>query len=356
MASPGSFTRSAAQATSSAYRRLPIRWRLAGGSAVLTLVILLGFAAIVGVLTTRRINDDFTRNVASRRRRPQAPISSQGLQLVVEGGRVVDVKLSKRSPDLDTYARLEDAVIRVVYQDGTVIAQTEHAPYLPPPRADREDYGGYRIDSRSIAGVGTAAPVWVQYADRLADTEATANRVRVFLGLGVLGGAALALLAGLATATRAMAPIQRLTDAAREIERSRDPSLSDPAPRGQRRGLRARAHARGHAPRARRGARRDGGDARPPAPVRRRREPRAAHAAHLRAGQPRAARDGARGRAARGRRLRPALQPPHAPAGRRPPAARARRRRPRRAARRPSTSPRSSPRPPGSSSPSRATT
>ena len=31
-------------------RHLPIRWRLAGGSAVLTLVILLGFAVAVGVL------------------------------------------------------------------------------------------------------------------------------------------------------------------------------------------------------------------------------------------------------------------------------------------------------------------
>ena len=55
MASPGSFIRSAARATSSGYKRLPIRWRIAGGSALLTLVILLGFATIVGVLTTRRI-------------------------------------------------------------------------------------------------------------------------------------------------------------------------------------------------------------------------------------------------------------------------------------------------------------
>ena len=51
MANHASFTRSAARATSSAYRRLPIRWRLAGGSAALTLVILCGFAAIVGPLS-----------------------------------------------------------------------------------------------------------------------------------------------------------------------------------------------------------------------------------------------------------------------------------------------------------------
>ena len=65
MASLGSSIRSAARATSSAYRRLPIRWRLAGGSAALTLVILCGFAVIVGVLTTRRIQSDFSRQVAA---------------------------------------------------------------------------------------------------------------------------------------------------------------------------------------------------------------------------------------------------------------------------------------------------
>ncbi len=64
MASLGSSIRSAARATSSAYRRLPIRWRLAGGSAALTLVILCGFAAIVGVLTTRQLRSDFSREVA----------------------------------------------------------------------------------------------------------------------------------------------------------------------------------------------------------------------------------------------------------------------------------------------------
>ena len=47
--------RSAARATYSAYKRQPIRWRLAGGSAALTLVILCGFAVIVGTLTTRAI-------------------------------------------------------------------------------------------------------------------------------------------------------------------------------------------------------------------------------------------------------------------------------------------------------------
>src|SRR3954451_20648596 len=65
VANLGSSTRSAAQATYSAYKRQPIRWRLAGGSAALTLVILLGFAVIVGTLTIRAIYKDFNRQVSS---------------------------------------------------------------------------------------------------------------------------------------------------------------------------------------------------------------------------------------------------------------------------------------------------
>ena len=225
MASPGSYIRSAARATSSAYRRLPIRWRLAGGSALLTLVILMGFALIVGVLTTRSIRTDFDREVAAAAddlRKSVRPV------LVIENGRIRDIRLSKDSPDLDDYAASQNAVIRVVYPDGEPIATTTNAPYLVPPRALSEDFNGFRIESREL--VTDVGPLYVQYARRLSDVEATANRVRVFLGLGVLAGAALALLAGLATATRAMAPVGRLTDVARAIARTRDPSLTIPHP------------------------------------------------------------------------------------------------------------------------------
>ncbi len=70
----------------------------------------------------------------------------------------------------------------------------------------------------------------MQYARKLSDVKETVARVRLFLGLGVLGGAALALLAGLATARRAMSPISELTETARRIERTRDPSLHVPKP------------------------------------------------------------------------------------------------------------------------------
>jgi two-component system, OmpR family, sensor kinase len=54
--------------------------------------------------------------------------------------------------------------------------------------------------------------------------------VRLFLALGVLGGTALAFLAGFLVARRAMRPIAGLTKAAREVARTRDPAVSLPKP------------------------------------------------------------------------------------------------------------------------------
>jgi signal transduction histidine kinase len=228
VASRGSFIRSAAQGTSSAYKRLPIRWRLAGGSALLTLVILLGFAAIVGVLTTRSIREDFNREVAASADDLRKKIQPE-LVIVRQEDGSGRLRLSKDAPILDDYDASLNPVIRVMFQTGERIASTTGAPYLVPPRASTQEYDGFRIESRAIELPGYGN-VYVQYARKISDVQPTTNRVRVFLALGVLAGAALALLAGLATATRAMAPVTRLTDTARAITRTRDPSLTIPHP------------------------------------------------------------------------------------------------------------------------------
>ena len=71
--------------------------------------------------------------------------------------------------------------------------------------------------------------VYIEYGRSVADTAATIARVELFLVLGVLAGTVLALLAGMALARRAMAPIAQLTTTAAQIARTRDPSLHVPA-------------------------------------------------------------------------------------------------------------------------------
>jgi signal transduction histidine kinase len=91
---------------------------------------------------------------------------------------------------------------------------------------------GYRIqvDELQVNPIGT---VKLLYALPLSDVDHTLARVRVFLLLGVVGGAILALLAGLFVSARAMRPIVELTDAAREIERTRDASQQLPHPEAE---------------------------------------------------------------------------------------------------------------------------
>jgi two-component system OmpR family sensor kinase len=232
----GSYTRSAARATFSAYKSLPIRWRLAGGSAVLTFVILASFAVIVGVLTTRQVQGQFDDEVRSAADQLQQALNKK---LTYEGGVLTGCFRTVRLSD---YARAEHAQIRIFdpgagdvlcTQDKIKIKGTKSLPATPQfplplgPGTAREF--GYRVEVRNL-DLERSGQVWLLYARPLSDVDHTLARVQFFLLLGVLGGTVLALLAGLANAQRATRPIAELTDAAREIERTRDPSLRLPHP------------------------------------------------------------------------------------------------------------------------------
>jgi signal transduction histidine kinase len=232
VASLGSYTRSAARATSSAYRSLPIRGRLAGGSAALTFVILCGFAGIVGVLTTRQVRGQFNDEMRSAVD-----------QLVPQVQPVLDRTTHQlgcsKEVELSVYARAEDAQIRVFNDDGFLMcsssalargkSRASTQPVFALPTAAISEQLGYRLERRPIhwRPIGEG---FLVYARPLSDVDHTLARVRFFLILGVLGGTILALAAGLAIAGRAMRPVAELTDAAREIERTRDPSLRLPHP------------------------------------------------------------------------------------------------------------------------------
>ena len=201
-----------------AYRRVPIRWRLAGGSAALTMVILLGFAVIVGVLTTHQIRSDFDDHV-------RETANDLRERIVVRPGN----RPACQGPDLDVYGSAEHAAIRVVTIDGVLLCKTKGAPDFGLPHSETTDIAGYRVESRVIPVPPLGSAV-LEYARPLSDVRHTTRKVRFFLILGVAGGTLLALLAGLAVARRAMRPIAELTSAAREIERTRDPSRRIPHP------------------------------------------------------------------------------------------------------------------------------
>ena len=235
MESHGSSTRSAARVTSSAlsggvgavgraYRRIPTRWRLAGGSAALTFVILCGFAVIVGLLTTRQIRIQFDDSVRATATyiQSRAHISFDPQTDVPNCGRLGDLA-SGEDAKVQVYYELTGT--RICAYGGTHPLSPQFLPQGTFPREER----GYRVEVR-IVPVDPIGRAVVIYARPLSALDRTAHKVRFFLILGVLGGSGLALLAGLMVARRAMAPIAGLTASAREIERTRDPGRHMPVP------------------------------------------------------------------------------------------------------------------------------
>jgi two-component system, OmpR family, sensor kinase len=241
VASLGSYIRSAARATYSAYRRVPIRWRLAGGSAALTLVILASFAAIVGVLTNRQVRTQFNDSQSAAIGRLDdglvRELSFKGLYL----------EPSLKAVSLSDFASGDRAQIRIFDDsDGTLLATQDGyaapgfrlpAPgglFASPPSQTSGYFvqSGYRVASRQLT-VSPSGTVTLLYALPLSNVDHTLARVEALLLLGVLGGTVLAMLAGLFVSQRAMRPIVELTDAAREIERTRDPARAMPSPEAE---------------------------------------------------------------------------------------------------------------------------
>jgi signal transduction histidine kinase len=200
---------------------LPIRVRLAGVSALLTFVILCAFALAIGSLTVHRIRSDFNSQVLE-----EAEQLPSQLHITFPPFRI--------EPPLSEFASKADhTVIKILARDGSVLEQSPKlAPAFGAPQEPGTGVSGFNTDGYRVVNVpaivteGSARVglVVIQYGRRVSDTEATVKRVELFLVLGVLAGSLLALLAGMAIARRAMAPIAMLTSAAAEIARTRDPS------------------------------------------------------------------------------------------------------------------------------------
>ena len=216
--------------------RLPIRVKLAVVSGVLTFVILLLFAVVVGAVTDRQVHASFDDDV-------RAAASDLQERIRVRTETDGDIRLDV-PPDIIRAAAAGGAAIRLVDASGRLVNQTPDAPELGPPLEGQSEVSGYRVESRPIfiGSMNRSGPLnylrppvdepvaFVQYAKPMRGVNATAARVRLFLALGVLGGTALAFLAGFLVARRAMRPIAGLTRAARDVARTRNPDVRLPKP------------------------------------------------------------------------------------------------------------------------------
>jgi signal transduction histidine kinase len=198
----------------------PVRWRLAAVSAALTLVILLGFSAVVGRLTSDKLESDFRDEVSGA-----ADRLALKLRLANAQGQTPSVR-----PGITGETMPEGAHARVVAASGQVFDESDpNTPDFGPPAPGVESVGPYEVATAPIATNEILVPqVFVQYGRDRDNVQNTIDKLWVFLAAGVLVGTVLAYLAGLAVASRAMRPISSLTAAAREIASTRDPSRRMP--------------------------------------------------------------------------------------------------------------------------------
>ena len=234
--------------------------RLAGVSALLTFVILCGFAVAIGSLTVHKIRTDFNRQVAEA-----AKALPSEMTITFQPFRI--------NPPLSDLALPSDhAVIKVLTPAGEVIdQQPSNAPSFGTPSAEAQTVNGYRVVSRPAYVVESngqpVGRVVLQYGRKVADTEDTVSRVELFLLLGVLAGSVPRAARGHRDrAPRDGADREADQHGRGEIARTRDPSRGCPPAGRRRRGRRTGANTRGDAPRAGCRPRRDRGDARAPAP------------------------------------------------------------------------------------------
>jgi two-component system, OmpR family, sensor kinase len=206
----------------SLFDRIPVRWRIAITTAGLTLIILVCFALVVGRVVGDRIKSDFRHELHGAASTLAANMSVK--PTLVQG--LVDI-----SPRLRDFALPEDAQIRILDRFGNPIrgAATHPDADLGNPSAGINTVGDLSVATEPITAEGSI-PAYVQYARPTDDVNSTIARLWSFLAAGVLGGTALALLAGLTVANRAMRPIKSLTGLARQITSTRDPSKRIPEP------------------------------------------------------------------------------------------------------------------------------
>jgi two-component system OmpR family sensor kinase len=211
-------------------RRWPIRWRLAGVSAGLTLAILIVFAVVVGRLATDRLEGDFHDELESGAVTVAHEVQVEARATLTGARFVVD------TPNLDSMTMASGDEVRLVDSLGNPFpdttgqrAQTADAPSLGAPTQGISTFGRYDIATAAVVtDPGQSPPVYVQYARKQSQLDSTVDRLWLLLIFGVLGGTALAALAGFAVAGRAMRPIAALTATAREIASTRDPSQRIP--------------------------------------------------------------------------------------------------------------------------------
>lgn len=207
----------------------PIRVKLTAVSAGITFVVLVLFGLGVGQLATSELRENFRQEARDDARTLAEEIYREGaltpsaastrlkgiLDRRPDGAEVLLLAngLTFRSPGSPGLGEWE--LSKVVESQGYQVATVKY-----PPVSD-----GVRIGADPIA--------LVRVGRNLATLDRTINTVWLSIVGGILAASLLAGLTGTILSGRALRPLSRLTGAASEVARTRDPALSLPEPDGE---------------------------------------------------------------------------------------------------------------------------
>ena len=205
--------------------RWPIRWKLAAVSAGLTFVILVAFGLAVGQYTTQQLRDNY-----------EAETRTSAEDIAAQIARVPNLTPGF-GPPAQVFEVLEQAnnpVSLTLFGNQRSYARRGTPDFGIPSGVGVRIVGDYQVAtvlvSQPSAVFDPSTAGFVQYGRNVDRLDQSVGRVWISVLAGTLGATLLAAMAGVVLSRRAMRPVSTLTSAAREIARTRDPSvtLSEP--------------------------------------------------------------------------------------------------------------------------------
>lgn len=207
----------------------PIRVKLTAVSAGLTFVILVMFGFGVGQLTTNQLRENFEEET-------QADAEALSREILRQGGltpgapSVTLGRLLDRGPDRAEVLLLANGAT-LTFRDTPSLGSWD-APGLTV--VDGYQVATVEYPLAADAGSFNGLPIaYVRVGRDLDSLDRTVNTVWFSIVAGILGASLLAGLVSTILSGRALRPLSRLTSAASEVARTRNPSLSLPEPDGE---------------------------------------------------------------------------------------------------------------------------
>lgn len=206
-----------------------IRTKLTAVSAGLTFVILVMFGLGVGQLTTSELRENF-------RQETRADALAVADEILREGG------LTPSSPSTGLVRVLDrrpDGAEVLLLANGLSLRHPDSPNLGEWTLADLTESNGfqvatvkYPVSSEVLPGESGAIAL-VRVGRDLDGLDRTINTVWLSIAAGIVGASLLAGLAATILSGRALRPLSRLTGAAAEVARTRDPAVTLPEPDGE---------------------------------------------------------------------------------------------------------------------------